>query len=137
MRFTVFGRAVHALGGSEAAVVLSGVSAVRLKLWVYALAGLFAGIAGVTYVARFGYGASTAGVGYELQVISAVVIGGTSLAGGDGTVLGSMLGAAVMGLLTNGLTLMNIPEEYNQFVVGLVIILAVLADRWRHRRARA
>lgn len=68
-------------------------------------------------------------------MISAVVIGGTSLSGGDGSVLGSVLGAAVMGLLSNGLTLLSIPEEYNQFAVGLVIILAVLVDRYRHREA--
>jgi ribose transport system permease protein len=137
MRRTAYGRALHALGGNEQAAQLSGLDVPRLKLSVYALAGLFAGLAGVLYTARFGYGASTAGVGYELQVISAVVIGGTSLAGGDGSVLGSVLGAAVMGLLTNGLTLLNVPEEYNQFVVGLVIIVAVLADRWRHREEAA
>jgi len=135
MGLTTYGRTLHALGGSEEAVKLSGISVRRLKLSVYGLAGGFAGLAGIMYVSRFGYGASTAGLGYELQVISAVVIGGTSLSGGDGSVLGSVLGAAVMGLLSNGLTLLSIPEEYNQFAVGLVIILAVLVDRYRHREA--
>lgn len=133
MARTAFGRAVHAVGGNEAAAELSGLPVARIKLGVYALGGAFAGLAGLLYVARFGYGSSTAGSGYELQIISAVVIGGTSLAGGEGTVLGTLLGAAVMGLLTNGLTLLSVPEEYNQFVVGLVIILAVLADRFRRR----
>lgn len=135
MTKTAFGRSVHAVGGNEAAAVLSGLPVRGIKLVVYALGGLFAGIAGLLYVARFGYGSSTAGSGYELQIISAVVIGGTSLVGGDGTVFGTILGAAVMGLLTNGLTLLSVPEEYNQFVVGLVIILAVLADRFRRRHA--
>jgi len=130
---SAWGRRVHALGGGEEATRLSGIDVRRLKLSVYGSAGLLAGFAGVMYVSRFGYGSSTAGIGYELQVISAVVIGGTSLAGGEGTVAGSVLGAAVMGLLNNGLTLLNVPEEYNQFVVGLVIILAVLVDRVRHR----
>jgi len=128
-----WGRTVYAMGGGEEATRLSGIPVRRLKLMMYGLAGLFAGLAGVMYVARFGYGSSTAGIGYELQVISAVVIGGTSLSGGEGTITGSLLGAAVMGLLNNGLTLLNVPEEYNQFVVGLVIILAVLADRVRNR----
>jgi len=135
MRLTSYGRALTALGGNEEAVKLSGLDVPALKLSVYALAGGFAGLAGLMYVSRFGYGSSTAGWGYELQVISAVVIGGTSLSGGEGTVLGSFLGAAVMGLLANGLTLMSVPEEYNQFVVGLVIILAVLVDRYRNREA--
>lgn len=135
MARTAFGRSVHAVGGNEAAGTLSGLPVRGIKLLVYALGGLFAGIAGLLYVARFGYGSSTAGSGYELQIISAVVIGGTSLVGGDGTVFGTLLGAAVMGLLTNGLTLLSVPEEYNQFVVGLVIILAVLADRFRRRHA--
>ncbi len=133
MRLTRYGRHVRALGGNEEAAKLSGLNVAALKLSVYALAGLFAGIAGVAYVSRFGYGASTAGFGYELQVISAVVIGGTSLSGGVGSVLGSVLGAAVMGLLSNGLTLLSVEEEYNQLVVGMVIILAVLAERWRQR----
>ncbi len=133
MRRAAWGRRVHALGGGEEATRLSGINVRALKLSIYGVAGLLAGLAGVMYVSRFGYGSSTAGIGYELQVISAVVIGGTSLAGGEGSVPGSVLGAAVMGLLNNGLTLLNVPEEYNQFVVGLVIILAVLVDRWRHR----
>lgn len=135
MQVTTYGRALHAVGGSEEAVKLSGINVRRLKLSVYGFAAAFGGLAGVMYVSRFGYGASTAGVGYELQVISAVVIGGTSLAGGEGSVLGSVLGAAVMGLLTNGLTLLSVPEQYNQFIVGFVIILAVLVDRFRHREA--
>jgi len=129
MRRTVLGRAVHALGGNEAAAVLAGLPVRPLKLAVYGLGGLFAGLAGLMYVARFGYGSSTAGNGWELQVISAVVIGGTSLSGGDGTVVGSVLGAAVIGILTNGLTLLSVPEEYNQLVVGVVIVMAVLGDR--------
>jgi ribose transport system permease protein len=137
MKLTSYGRAVHALGGSEEAVKLSGISVPKLKLSVYVLAGAFAGLAGLMYVSRFGYGSSTAGYGYELQVISAVVIGGTSLSGGDGSVLGSVLGAAVMGLLANGLTLLSVPEEYNQLVVGGVIILAVLVDSYRRRREAA
>jgi len=133
MGCTAFGRGVHALGGNEAAAVLAGLDVRRMKLAVYGLAGAFAGLAGLMYAARFGYGSSTAGVGYELQVISAVVIGGTSLSGGDGTVVGSVLGAAIIGFLTNALTLLSVPEEYNQLVVGVVIVAAVLADRLRRK----
>lgn len=135
MRLTRYGRHVRALGGNEEAAKLSGIDVPALKVSVYALAGLSAGVAGIVYVSRFGYGASTAGFGYELQVISAVVIGGTSLSGGSGSVLGSVLGAAVMGLLSNGLTLLSVEEEYNQLVVGMVIILAVLAERWRRKES--
>jgi ribose transport system permease protein len=134
MERMAFGRAVHALGGNPEAAVLSGLPVKRITLAVYALAGLFAGIAGVTYAARFGYGSSTAGLGYELSVISAVVIGGTSLAGGDGTVLGSVLGAVLMGLLANGLTLLNVSEEYTQLAIGGVIVAAVWLDRVRRSR---
>lgn len=134
MRLTPFGRSVHAVGGNEEAARLSGLPVGALKIAVYGLGAATAGLAGLLYAARFGYGSSTAGLGWELQIISAVVIGGTSLAGGDGSVIGSVLGAAVMGLITNGLTLLSVPEEYNQFVVGAVIVLAVLIDRIRLRR---
>jgi ribose/xylose/arabinose/galactoside ABC-type transport system permease subunit len=129
LKASTWGRYVYAIGGNEQASVYSGVNVNRIKLTVYALSGLCAGIAGVLFTARFGVGQSTAGLGYELDVIAAAVIGGISLTGGRGTILGAIMGSLLMGILRNGLVLLNVSPYWQQFAIGVVIILAVIMDR--------
>jgi ribose/xylose/arabinose/galactoside ABC-type transport system permease subunit len=129
LKASTWGRYVYAIGGNEQASVYSGVNVNRIKLTVYALSGLCAGIAGVLFTARFGVGQSTAGLGYELDVIAAAVIGGVSLTGGRGTILGAIIGSLLMGILRNGLVLLNVSPYWQQFAIGVVIILAVIMDR--------
>lgn len=134
---TVFGRRVYAVGGSEEAAKISGIKVKRVKLLVYSLSGLLAAIAGLITTARLGVAQSTAGIGYELDVIAAVIIGGASFSGGKGTIYGAVLGAAIMGVLRNGLVLLNVSAYWQQTVIGLVIIIAVGADQLRHRKKSA
>ncbi|HUN66677.1 MAG TPA: ABC transporter permease [Bacteroidota bacterium] len=129
LKASAWGRYVYAIGGNEQAAVYSGVDVHKIKLTVYALSGLCAGIAGVLFTARFGVGQSTAGLGYELDVIAAAVIGGISLTGGRGTILGAIMGSLLMGILRNGLVLLNVSPYWQQFAIGVVIILAVIMDR--------
>ncbi len=124
-----WGRYSYAIGGNEEAAVYSGVNVAKMKLLVYGLCGLSAGIAGVLFTSRFGVGQSTAGLGYELDVIAAAVIGGTSLSGGKGTILGAMIGSVLMGVLRNGLVLLDVSAYWQQVAIGLVILLAVIVDR--------
>jgi ribose transport system permease protein len=129
LKATTWGRYVYAIGGNEEAALLSGVDVRRVKVAVYALCGLAAGIAGVLFTSRFGVGQSTAGLGYELDVVAAAVIGGVSLTGGRGTILGVIIGSLLMGILRNGLVLLNVSAYWQQVAIGLVIILAVILDR--------
>ncbi len=129
LRSSTWGRYVYAIGGNEQAALYSGVNVDRVKLIVYGLCGLCAGIAGVLFTSRFGVGQSTAGLGYELDVIAAAVIGGISLSGGRGTILGAIIGSLLMGILRNGLVLLNVSPYWQQFAIGVVIILAVILDR--------
>jgi ribose/xylose/arabinose/galactoside ABC-type transport system permease subunit len=129
LKSSTWGRYVYAIGGNEQAAVYSGVHVDKIKLIVYGLSGLCAGIAGVLFTARFGVGQSTAGLGYELDVIAAAVIGGISLSGGRGTILGAIIGSLLMGILRNGLVLLNVSPYWQQFAIGVVIILAVILDR--------
>jgi ribose/xylose/arabinose/galactoside ABC-type transport system permease subunit len=129
LKSTRSGRYIYAIGGNEQAALYSGVNVVRVKLLVYSLCGLSAGIAGVLFASRFGVGQSTSGLGYELDVIAAAVIGGVSLSGGRGTILGAMVGSLLMGILRNGLVLLNVSAYWQQVAIGLVIILAVVLDR--------
>ena len=126
---TRWGRYVYAIGGNEEAALFSGVNVNRVKLVVYTLCGMTAGIAGVLFTSRFGVGQSTAGLGYELDVIAAAVIGGISLSGGRGTILGAVIGSLLMGILRNGLVLLNVSAYWQQVAIGLVIVLAVILDR--------
>lgn len=129
LKSTRWGRYVYAIGGNEEAALYSGVNVVKVKILVYSLCGLFAGIAGVLFTSRFGVGQSTSGLGYELDVIAAAVIGGISLSGGRGTILGAIIGALLMGILRNGLVLLNVSAYWQQVAIGLVIIFAVVLDR--------
>jgi ribose transport system permease protein len=136
LRRTTFGWYVYSIGGNEEAARLSGVPVNRIKTLVYVMAGLMAAVGGFLLTARLGLGEATAGLGYELDVIAACVIGGVSLMGGEGNILGVVLGAALMGLLRNGLALLGVSGYWQQIVIGGVIILAVLVDRIRIARSQ-
>jgi ribose/xylose/arabinose/galactoside ABC-type transport system permease subunit len=131
LKYTLFGRYVLAIGGNEEAARLSGVRVGYFKIIAYGLCGLLVGLAAVVQTSRLGSANPTIGTGYELYAIAAVIIGGTSLMGGKGTILGTLIGALIIGVLNNGLTLMNIPDEIKQIIIGSVIILAVMVDRKR------
>jgi ribose transport system permease protein len=132
LRRTVFGRRVFALGSSEAAARACGISIERLKLAIYGLAGLLFGLAGVMQMSRLRQGDPTVAAGTELDVIAAVVIGGGSLNGGEGSIAGSMVGALVMAFLRNGSQQMGWPSYVQEILIGVIIVLAVAIDRWRH-----
>jgi ribose transport system permease protein len=132
---TIVGRYTFALGSNEEATRLSGVNVDRWKIKIYTLAGIFTGIAGVIMASRLNSAQPALGMGYELEAIAAVVIGGTSLSGGKGTVVGTVIGALIMSVLTNGLRILSVPQEWQTVVVGFVIILAVYADNLRRKKA--
>jgi ribose transport system permease protein len=134
LRHTVFGRHVFALGSNEATARLCGIAVTRLKVGIYALAGCFFGLAGVFQLSRLRQGDPTVAVGLELDIIAAVIIGGASLSGGVGTVLGSMIGALIMAVLRNGSQQMGWPTYFQEIIIGLVIIVAVFVDRLRQGR---
>lgn len=135
LRNTVFGRRVFALGSNEAAARACGIPIDRLKLWMYSLAGLLFGLAGVMQMSRLRLGDPTVAIGAELDIIAAVVIGGGSLNGGEGTILGSMIGALIMAFLRNGCQQMGWPNYIQEIIIGAIIVLAVALDRWRAARA--
>jgi ribose transport system permease protein len=135
LRRTVFGRRVFALGSNEAAARACGIAIDRLKLWIYGLAGLLFGLAGVMQMSRLRQGDPTVAIGTELDVIAAVVIGGASLNGGEGSILGSMIGALIMAFLRNGCQQMGWPNYIQEIIIGAIIVLAVAVDRWRSSRA--
>ncbi len=137
LRHTVFGRHIFALGSNEATARLCGIPTKRLKVAVYALAGCFLGLAGLFQLSRLRQGDPTVAVGLELDIIAAVIIGGASLNGGVGTVLGSMIGALIMAVLRNGSQQMGWPTYFQEIIIGLVIIVAVFLDRLRQGRAAA
>jgi ribose transport system permease protein len=128
-RRTRFGRYVYAIGGNERAAVLSGLPVAHVKRAVYTLCGALAGIAGLIVTSRLDSAQPNAGLGYELDSIAAVVIGGTSLSGGRGSILGTVLGCLIIGVLNNGLFLLNVSPFWQQVVKGAVIIAAVAIDR--------
>lgn len=131
LRRTGFGRHVYAVGGNETAARLSGVNVKRVKIIVFGLSGFLAGLAAFLHAALVNQGSHIDGNGYELNAIAAVVIGGTSLAGGVGTVAGSMIGALILSILDNILGLRNIQSEYQLLLKGVIIVLAVMIQRWR------
>ena len=126
---TRFGRYLYAVGGNERAAQLSGLNVNRIKLLVYSLGGGLAGVAGLLITARLDAADPKVGVGYELDSIAAVVIGGTSLSGGRGSILGTVLGCLIIGVLNNGLVLLEVSPFWQQVVKGLVILVAVAIDR--------
>ena len=126
---TRFGRYLYALGGNEDASRLSGINTDKIKTLVYVVSGFASAIAGVIITSRIGSASPNAGTGFELDAIAAVVIGGTSLAGGEGTITGTFIGALIIGVLNNGLNLMNVSPFYQSIVKGLVILIAVLLDK--------
>ena len=133
MRKTRFGRHVYATGGNEQAARLSGVKTARVKLLVYMLSGLIAAIAGVISFSRYLSAEPASGFGSELDVIAAAAIGGASLSGGVGSVEGAIIGAALAGIIANGVVLMNIDTYAQQAITGAVILIAVSLDVWRSR----
>lgn len=128
LHHTRLGRYIYALGGNEAATRLSGIRVNRVKIIVYSLCGMLAALAGTIEVARLSSAQPTAGTGYELDAIAAVVLGGTSLAGGKGRITGTLIGALILGFLNNGLNLLGVPSYYQTIVKAVVILLAVLVD---------
>ncbi len=132
---TTLGRYCFALGSNEEAVRLSGVNASGWKVAIYALAGGICGVAGLLISSRLNSAQPALGLGYELDAIAAVVIGGTSLAGGRGSILGTIIGALIMSVLLNGLRIMSVAQEWQTVVTGAIIIAAVYADMLRRSRA--
>ena len=131
MRQTVFGRYVFAIGANEAAARLSGIRIRRQKGMIYIVAGVFFGIAGLMQLSRLTQGDPTVAIGLELDIIAAVVIGGASLSGGTGSILGSMIGALIMAVLRNGSNQMGWPTYMQEIIIGVVIIIAVAMDKLR------
>lgn len=133
LNHTRLGRYIYALGGNEAATRLSGINVTRIKITVYALCGALAALAGSIEVARLSSAQPTAGTGYELDAIAAVVLGGCSLSGGRGRITGTLIGALILGFLNNGLNLMGVSSYFQMIVKAIVILLAVLADNKSHQ----
>ncbi|HEV2293966.1 MAG TPA: ABC transporter permease [Tepidisphaeraceae bacterium] len=137
LRYTRFGRYIFAIGSNEQTARLCGVPVERTKLLVYAFAGALFAVAGILQFSYLGMGDPTTAVGMELDIIAAVVIGGASLAGGQGTILGSLVGALIMTVVANGCSKMGWPNSRQLIVTGVIIILAVALDRLRHRKRTA
>ncbi|MGE5577889.1 MAG: ABC transporter permease [Syntrophothermus sp.] len=133
LQATKFGRYVYAIGGNEQACRLSGIRVDRIKTAVYGMGGLLAGLSGIILTARLISAQPTAGVGYELDAIAAVILGGTSLSGGEGGVGSTVVGALIIGVLANGLNLLNVSPFYQEVAKGLVILVAVILDWLIHK----
>jgi ribose transport system permease protein len=135
LRYTRLGRHIYAVGSNEQTARLCGVATDRVKVLVYALNGMFVGIAGLLQFSRLTVGDPTVAIGLELDVIAAVVIGGGSLSGGEGSILGSIVGALIMTTIRSGCSQMGLPNWVQEIVTGLIIVIAVALDRLRHRKA--
>ncbi|WP_026878487.1 ribose ABC transporter permease [Ignatzschineria larvae] len=128
LKFTKLGRHIYAVGGNEAATRLSGINVDRVKIIVYMMSGFLCAVAAMIEVSRLSSAQPTAGMGYEMDAIAAVVLGGTSMAGGRGKIIGTLIGALILGFLNNGLNLLGVDAYYQMIVKGAVILLAVLVD---------
>ncbi len=133
LTYTAFGRRTYAIGGNEQATFLSGINVNRIKFGLYLISALCASIVGIILVARFNSAQADTGAGWELDAIAAAVIGGTSLAGGSGSVLGVLIGACIMGVIKNGLVLMKVSSYWQKAIIGVIIVLAVVLDRAKRR----
>lgn len=136
LRRTVFGRMIYAIGNNEEAVRLSGHDIKFFKVTAYVICGAAVGVAAILYMLRLNIASPILGVGFELNAIAAVVIGGTSMSGGKGSLVGTLVGAAIMGVLNNGLLLMGMGDFTRQIVTGFIIVLAVVLDTYRARLSR-
>lgn len=132
---TVFGRYDVSIGSNEEATALSGINTKKWLVIIYGVAGLFTALGGIMISARLGSAQPALGAGYELQAIAAVVIGGTSLSGGKGTIVGTLIGALIIAVINNGLQIMSIPQQWQNVILGLVILVVVYIDQLRSRRA--
>lgn len=134
LKKTILGRYTFAIGSNEEATRLSGVNVDRWKTGIYMLCGAFCGLAGVMMASRLNSAQPGLGSGYEFEAITAVVIGGTSLSGGEGTIMGTVIGAFIMSVLTNGLRILSVPQEWQLVVTGLILVLAVYTDILRRKK---
>ncbi|QSO55317.1 ABC transporter permease [Alicyclobacillus curvatus] len=134
MRRAVVARKVYYIGSNESAAYLSGIRVAKTKVWIYIFTAILAGIAGVLTLSRFSVAAPTAGMGMELQAIAACIIGGASLSGGEGTVLGALLGSVLVGIVNDALVLLNVSVYWQSLVTGFVLIAAVTLDVMTHRK---
>ena len=134
MRNSITGRYIYAIGGNEKASLLSGIRVGRVVIFVYTVAGILSAIAGILVTARLDSAQPNAGMGYELDAIAAVVIGGASLSGGRGSIVGTVIGALIIGVLNNRLVLLDVSPFWQQVIKGLVILLAVIIDRFSSRK---
>ncbi|NQU44821.1 ABC transporter permease [bacterium] len=134
LRYTVFGRYVVAIGSNEATARLCGIPVRRMRIWIYTISGAFMGLASVMQFSNLTVGDPTAAIGMELDIIAAVVIGGGSLSGGEGSAVGSIVGALIMAILRNGCNLVGVPNYVQNVVVGCIIIAAVGIDRLKHTK---
>lgn len=134
LRYTIFGRYIFALGSNESTARLCGVNVPFVKTMVYAVAGIFVGVAGMYQFGLLKMGNPVEGIGLELKIIAAVVIGGGSLSGGRGSVIGTLAGAAIMTVIASGCDLLEVPNPYQNMIVGVIIVAAVLLDQLRERR---
>ncbi len=134
LRYTTLGRAAYAIGGNKEAAAVSGINVDRSKILIYTLMGLMSGFAGLVMTGRLNSANALMADGGELQAIAAVVIGGTNLTGGEGGIVGSLIGAVIMGMIGNGLDLINVEAFWQRVVIGLMIVVVVVFDQWRRRR---
>ena len=131
---TSFGRSIYAIGGNKEAARASGINVEWTKIWVYGLSGLYCGIGGLVLTGRMNSANALMAEGIELQTIAAVVIGGTNLFGGQGTIFGTFIGAILMGVLANGLNLLNVEPFWQRVINGIIIVSVVIFDQWRRRK---
>ena len=134
LKHTPMGRYIYAVGGNLEATRLSGINTGKVLIFVYAMSGLFAALAGIIVTARLSSAQPTAGISYELDAIAAVVVGGTSLMGGKGKITGTLIGALIIGILNNALNLLDISSNYQDIIKSIVILVAVLADNYLGRK---